>query len=383
MKVLWQTYRLQCLWSPHLLASCIFHPPPYRALSNRRLSTGLLSIPSKLLEVHPNDPAMIATMNFVKDNGRELLLYEALQSHRQFTPAPTGVALALFDDYSSIKQSLAIATLAALPRVDAQRWALEEAPDAKHCADEVAEDVIDMIESETFELPPELQTVMVEDNITWGDVSDAIQGSDFDMDGLDAMDYQNYLEDYDPDQDNVGLYIDNDRAWIDADKKECIVGARARLYEGFDVAKDTSENTSLQSEVWDPKPLDGASGLAPFLFLTQIPCSAPNADAKTASPLKTDEEFLRMFHRYGYLTSDDTLRRISLFRQTDTAFPRWLLVQEATDLRGYNYERKKREAEFWWRKNGWEGTVMEFLRLKEMHHNRDMRRRLYEPATRG
>ena len=171
---------------------------------------------------------------------------------------------------------------------------------AKHCADEVAEDVINMIESETFELPPELQTVMVEDNITWGDVSDAIQGSDFDMDGLDAMDYQNYLEDYDPDQDNVGLYIDNDRAWIDADKKECIVGARARLYEGFDVAKDTSENTSLQSEVWDPKPLDGASGLAPFLFLTQIPCSAPNADAKTASPLKTDEEFLRMFHRYGY-----------------------------------------------------------------------------------
>lgn len=97
-------------------------------------------------------------------------------------------------------------------------------------------------------------------------------------------------------------------------------------------------------------------------------------------PRKTDEEFLRMFHRYSYLTSDDSLRRISCFRQHDAAFPRWLLVQEAMDLRGYDYARKKREAEYWWRKNGWEGTTMDFFRLKGKTHHRDIRGRLYKPG---
>lgn len=213
------------------------------------MSTGFFFIPSKPLEVHRNDPASIATFNFVKDNGRELLLYEALQSHRKFLPAPSGVALALFSDYFSIKQLLATAQLPALPAVNPQRWILEEALDAKHSADEVAEDVINMIEPETFELPPELVPRAMSDNIPWGDPKDAIQDSSFGEDGMDAMDYQNCLPDYDPDQYNVGLYINNERAWIDADKKECIAGATARLYEGFDVAKDTSENTSLWSEL--------------------------------------------------------------------------------------------------------------------------------------
>ena len=333
------------------------------------MSTGLFFAPSKPLETLRNDPASTAASNFVRDNGGDLLLYEAVQSHRQSTPASTGVALAVFSDYSSIKRNLTTAKLPALPPVAAQRWVLEEALDAKTYAHEVSEDVIDQIEAESFELPPELVPRAVPDNIAWGDPQDAIQDGDFDEDGMDAMDYQNCLPDYDPDQDITGLYIDNERIWIDADKKECMAGARARLYEGFDVAKDTSDNTSLQSEVWDPKPLRAESELAPYLFLTQVPYSPPEPDGNNSKPRQTDEEFLRMFHRYGYLTSDDSLRRISCFRQHDAAYPRWLLVQEALDLWGYDYARKKREAEYWWRKNGWEGTIMEFFRLKGKTHD--------------
>ncbi len=74
-----------------------------------------------------------------------------------------------------------------------------------------------------------------------------------------------------------------------------------------------------------------------------------------------------MFHRYGSLTSDDSLRRISYFRQDTPAFPRWLLVHESMDLGDCDCALKNQEAEFWWRKNGWEGCVMMFLRLKQKH----------------
>ena len=154
---------------------------------------------------------------------------------------------------------------------------------------------------------------------------------------------QNALVDYDPYQNETG--IDNERDWIRADKKECLLAASPRLYEGFDVRKDTSGNTYLLSEMWDPKPFGGDSELASYLFLTQIPCKAPDGpDTDSSASPKTDQDLLRMFHRYGYLTFNDELCRISCCRQDNPQYSRWLLVQESMDFSGYDYPLKKREA---------------------------------------
>ena len=346
-------------------ASCLtplgntFHPTSRLRwyFSRRRISTGLFFIPSKPLEVHPKHPATLATFNFVKGNGRELLLYETLQSHRH-GPAPTGVALALFSDFASVKQQLSIGRLPPLPALSARRWALEEAHYTRRCADEVAEDEINRIESDGFELPPHLIPQQMDDGIIMSDDFEGMVESNPDTDledYMDEVDYKNALPDYDPDQDGED-YIDNARSWIDADKKECLVGARTRIYQGFDVPKDTSKNEHLNAEVWEPKPVRGESELAPYLFITQIP--------DKGLIKRSDDAFLRMFHRYGYLTSYPQLCRISAFRQDHPAFPRWLLVQEFDDFWAYDSALKKREAEHWWRKNGWEGCVVEFFKLR-------------------
>lgn len=70
-----------------------------------------------------------------------------------------------------------------------------------------------------------------------------------------------------------------------------------------------------------------------------------------------------MYQRYAYLTSDDHYKRVSCFKQDDLSFPRWLLVQEFTNFYD-DLALKKKEAEYWWRKNGWEGVTLEFFRLK-------------------
>lgn len=67
-----------------------------------------------------------------------------------------------------------------------------------------------------------------------------------------------------------------------------------------------------------------------------------------------------MFHRYAYLTSHEHLRRVSCFRQDSPSFPRWLLLQEFTDL-WEDTALKKRESEYWWHKNGWNGVIVEFF----------------------
>ena len=319
------------------------------------MSTGLFFIPSKPLEVHRKHPATLTTFNFVKGNGRELLLYETLQSHRH-GPAPPGVALALFNDFASVKQQLSIGRLPPLASVSARCWTLEEARYARRCADEVAQDEINRIESDDFELPPHLIPQQMDDGIPMSDDFEGMVESDPDLeDSLDESDYKNALPDYDPDQDGAD-YIDNARTWIEADKKECLVGARARIYEGFDVPKDTSKNEHLNSELWEPKPVKGESELAQYLFITQIPDKCLTK--------RSDNAFLRMFHRYGYLTSHSQLRRISAFRQHDPAFPQWLPVQEFDDFLGDDCALKKREAEHWWRKNGWEGCVVEVFKLR-------------------
>lgn len=69
-----------------------------------------------------------------------------------------------------------------------------------------------------------------------------------------------------------------------------------------------------------------------------------------------------MYHRYAYLTSHKHYQRVSCFKQDDPSLPRGLLVQEFTSFED-DLALKKKEAEYWWRKNGREGVILEFFRL--------------------
>lgn len=57
------------------------------------------------------------------------------------------------------------------------------------------------------------------------------------------------------------------------------------------------------------------------------------------------------------------------FRHGDDAasLARWLVVREFTKLSSNSkwLALKKREAEYWWRKNGWDGVLVEFFKLQE------------------
>ena len=66
------------------------------------------------------------------------------------------------------------------------------------------------------------------------------------------------------------------------------------------------------------------------------------------------------------MTSLKEYQRTSCFRQDDTSIPRWLLVQEFGDLYvdGVHPALKKKEAEYLWRKHGWEGVEVEFFRAR-------------------
>ena len=74
-----------------------------------------------------------------------------------------------------------------------------------------------------------------------------------------------------------------------------------------------------------------------------------------------------MFERMAYLMSEEHFRRISCFKQIEPEMPRWLVIEEFTEL-STNSEwlaLKKREAEYWWRKNGWDGVLVDFFRLRQ------------------
>lgn len=73
-----------------------------------------------------------------------------------------------------------------------------------------------------------------------------------------------------------------------------------------------------------------------------------------------------MYQQYAYLTSSESYHRISAFRQENSTYPRWLIVQEfLSDVKlNDSVAVKKKEAEYWWRKNGWGGVLVEFFGIK-------------------
>lgn len=80
---------------------------------------------------------------------------------------------------------------------------------------------------------------------------------------------------------------------------------------------------------------------------------------------ENDAQFTLMFQRYAYLVSHEHYVRVTCFKQDDASFPRWLLVQEFTSMwDGTEFNLKKKEVEYWWRKNGWSGVIPEFFKLR-------------------
>lgn len=68
-----------------------------------------------------------------------------------------------------------------------------------------------------------------------------------------------------------------------------------------------------------------------------------------------------MFRRYAFLTTDEYYKRVSCFQQDDPSLPQWLVLQEFGAINGLNFPLKKLEAEYWWRKHGYEGVLVEFF----------------------
>jgi len=101
-----------------------------------------------------------------------------------------------------------------------------------------------------------------------------------------------------------------------------------------------------------------SQSLSAYLLIFQI------APKDTHGAVNADEEFANMFRRYAYLTTDEHYKRVSCFKQDDPSIPRWLVLQEFTSF-VYEFPLKKKEAEYWWRKNGWEGVLVEFFQQAE------------------
>lgn len=105
------------------------------------------------------------------------------------------------------------------------------------------------------------------------------------------------------------------------------------------------------------------------MLIYQIPQQTIRSSEHTSGniALKTDQDFLQMFQRYACLMSSESYHRISAFAQDDPTYPRWLIVQEFVDPVCFNdsVAQKKREAEWWWRQDGWEGILVEFFGVKD------------------
>lgn len=212
------------------------------------MMTGLCFLPSKPLSIHPDAAATITTIEHLGRCSRGVSYYE-MWREPDIHPSkhPTGVVLALTHDFAQAKDQITAAKLPTLPAVDQQHWA--------NLKTFLNEDVWD---DEPIDLPPELQPQAMDDGIRISSEppsADAMY-SCVDDDDMDAADIKN-MEDFDPDQDSdQDEYIENEHGWIDADKVECLEGANLRLYEGFDVSKDTTGN-SIYSDHYDSNPLDG------------------------------------------------------------------------------------------------------------------------------
>ncbi|KAL8653409.1 MAG: hypothetical protein Q9226_003860 [Calogaya cf. arnoldii] len=225
---------------------------------------------------------------------------------------------------------------------------------------DLVEDVEVCNETDDYQLPLELQPVPQDDGLPndelrdgWTIHNDSGEGSDWDA--LDIKNLPDWKPDQDPEQD---LFTDDVYAWVRRGEQETLCGTRPRLYTRLDIPNGDGVNLNGKEPDILPITEKGASTLAPYLFVQQIP-------AKRGIPqVERDGQFAHMFYRYAYLQLHEHYRRVSCFRQDDPSLPRFLLIQEFTDLYD-DYQLKKQEAEYWWRQNGWEGVIPEFFEIRK------------------
>ena len=186
----------------------------------------------------------------------------------------------------------------------------------------------------------------------------------------------NWSSDQDPEAARFTREI---HGWLKADRRQCASGAQLKFYQRLDISLKLVKNVII-SEDYDPSPLSckwldqaccnlrapslishsAQADLSPYILIHQIPCPP---HFKTT---ERDEKFRMILERFAYLISHEHFRRISCFKREEDSSPQWLVTSELTGLPTSQWwiTLKKQEAEYWWRKNGWEGVLVEFFRSR-------------------
>ena len=320
----------------------------------RRSLSGLFLVPAKPLLTYPNHEASLAVRNFVEGTEQELVFYKTEQLPRN---SPSGIiGLALIDAYAAWKSQAVELLQKTLPPVPSD----SSDDEALECLNYVSQEEPD--DEEPIELPADLVPAYIPSGLlmaTEADLENYRKYIRLKLDFNIGPEYKNYV-DFDPDQDWDAQFYSEEVAtgWLRATIVECSKGAKPRFYEALKVREETTES-GLSTEEY----LASAS-LSPCLFVLQIPSQPPFRIPSSAAQYhkeKVDEDMLHLFDDYDYLTFEESFRRISLFKQDNPDFPRWLLMLEFSRSLNYNHDisLKKKEIEYWLRRNGWDEVLVE------------------------
>ena len=374
----------------------------------RNMSTGLFLVSAKALNSQPTAPSALAISSYAGHNGQCLRVYDLLQY--KAGEDPPGIVLSVVRDLSTTRRE-GFQKLEPLPPLATDKLddvsALEresiKVPPRYEPSD--PDDVSLPSELQPKAMPSGLPEANPEDMIqdfdkdaedAWGDLEDLAdqkQCPDFDpnipkdaiddqdmvkhtMSSYDAVDMKN-CDYWSSDQDlEANCFTRDIHGWLKADVEECTRGAQPRLYQRLNISIKPVKNVII-SEDYDPSPLSckltnlrappltsylAPSDLSPYILTYQIPCP-PHVNTTDR-----DEKFRIIFERFAYLISHKHFRRISCFkREEGSSLPQWLVTSEFTELPTSSWwlTLKKQEAEYWWRKNGWEGVLIEFFRLRQ------------------
>lgn len=128
------------------------------------MTSGLFFVSAKPLALHPGAPATLAIKDLLRVDNRQLQVYDVMQHHSQ--SGPPGLALSLIDDLATMKKQAAhkLQSLPQLPRdmMDDESGSKGSSME-KTGSDKPRKE--DTPEEDGSELPPELQPVLMDDNL--------------------------------------------------------------------------------------------------------------------------------------------------------------------------------------------------------------------------
>ncbi|KAL9126198.1 MAG: hypothetical protein Q9217_004716 [Psora testacea] len=149
---------------------------------------------------------------------------------------PPGLALFLISDLKMMKKEAAHKLDSIMDKIMS-----DESP---------KEDTPGQVDSE---LPPELQPVLMDDDLPLLPDDENIFDDSNTHSDYNALDLKN-TPDFDPNQDHeAGFYTDDVDVWIKADKEGSIRGARPRLYEKLNISKE-KDPAVIQPQDYDTPP---------------------------------------------------------------------------------------------------------------------------------